>query len=200
MGTDFRLDLPFLQMSLKKWLPRMNAVQNQAVASSIYHTLDALRKSGKPESVLKNVYVKFMCWLYYKFERITNQLGNDQLPKILYEGSITNHELLLISVLAHAGCDVILLQYHGDADYLKYDAGSNLSENLTMPDMRPFSENYSLKFLRQEMQNEMNRKRLYGAPPDVQNCTNAWLNANENLFDKILTPPQNRGQDSQTVL
>lgn len=196
MGNTFRLDLPFLQMSLKKWLPRMNAMQNQAVSSSIYHTLDALRKSGKPESVLKNVYVKFMCWLYYKFERITNQLGNDQLPKILYEGSITNHELLLISVLAHAGCDVVMLQYQGDADYLKYDAGSNLSESLTLPNMQPFPSNYNLRFVRQEMQNELNRKRLYGTPPDVQNCTNAWLNANENLFDKILMPPQNRGNDS----
>ena len=63
MGTDFQMSLGFLESSLKKWLPRMNDAQRQAVSASVYHTLDTLRKNGKPESVLKNVYIKFMCWL-----------------------------------------------------------------------------------------------------------------------------------------
>ena len=144
MGSDFQMRVGFISGSLQKWLPRMNAQQCTAVSSSIYDTLDGLRKAGKPESVLKNVYIKFMCWLYYKFERIVSLLGTDDLPKILYEGSVTNHELLLISVLAHSGCDVVLLQYQGDADYLKYDAGSKFSENLVLPDMKPFPDGYSL--------------------------------------------------------
>lgn len=193
MGTDFQMSLGFLESSLKKWLPRMNDTQRQAVSASIYHTLDNLRKNGKPESVLKNVYIKFMCWLYYKFERIVSLLGNDNLPKILYEGEITNHELLLISVLAHAGCDVILLEYKGDANYLKYDARAEMSDLLTFPDIQPFPEGYSLKNVRQEIQDDLNRKRLYGVLPDVQNCTNAWLNPNENLFEKIRVNPEIRG-------
>ncbi|MBR0483447.1 MAG: hypothetical protein IJJ69_01540 [Oscillospiraceae bacterium] len=195
MGTDFQMSLGFLESSLKKWLPRMNDAQRQAVSASVYHTLDTLRKNGKPESVLKNVYIKFMCWLYYKFERIVSLLGNDSLPKMLYEGTVTNHELLLISVLAHAGCDVVLLQYQGDADYLKYDADSKFSENLSLPDMKPFPEGYSLKTVRQEMQDELNRKRLYGTLPDVQNCTNAWLSSGEKLFEEIKTTPQTRGDN-----
>lgn len=194
MGNAFQLNLPFLQNSLKKWLPRMNDVQ-QTVAVSIYHTLENLKKAGKPESVLKNVYIKFMCWLYYKFERIVSLLGNDQIPKILYEGNISYHELLLISVLAHAGCDVILLQYQGDTNYLKHDPRSELSENLTLPNLQPFPEGYTLKTVRQEIQDEMNRKRLYGILPEVQNCTNAWLNPNEDIFEKIRTAPELRGTD-----
>ena len=40
--------------------------------------------------MLKNAYIKFMCWLYYKFERIINMLGENKIPKILYEGEINS--------------------------------------------------------------------------------------------------------------
>ena len=91
----------------------MNDYQRNNVAMSIYDTLDAMRKEGKNDNMLKNAYIKFMCWLYYKFERIVNQLGEDKVPKILYEGEISNYELKLITVLSNAGCDVVLLQYKG---------------------------------------------------------------------------------------
>ena len=64
----------------------MNDLQRQNVADSIYDSLDTMRQNGKTENMLKNAYIKFMCWLYYKFERIVNQLGENGLPKILYEG------------------------------------------------------------------------------------------------------------------
>ncbi len=107
------MDRGFITSSLKKWLPRMNDYQRNNVAMSIYDTLDAMRKEGKNDNMLKNAYIKFMCWLYYKFERIVNQLGEDKVPKILYEGEISNYELKLITVLSNAGCDVVLLQYKG---------------------------------------------------------------------------------------
>lgn len=196
MGTEFQMNPVFILNRLQKWLPRMNGAQRQAVSSSVYHTLDNLKKAGKPESVLKNVYIKFMCWLYYKFERIVSLLGNDHLPKILYEGNVSYHELLLISLLAHAGCDVILLQYHGDAEYLRHDAGSQLCENLLLPEMTAFPEGYSLKTVRQEMQDELNRRRLYGTLPDMQNCTNAWLDPDTDLFTQIRIRPAERGNDA----
>ena len=34
-----------------------------------------MQRAGKTEGMLKNAYIKFMCWLYYKFERIVNLLG-----------------------------------------------------------------------------------------------------------------------------
>ena len=68
------------------------------MADSIYDSLDTMRQNGKTENMLKNAYIKFMCWLYYKFERIVNQLGANELPKILYEGDISNYELMLISI------------------------------------------------------------------------------------------------------
>ena len=138
MGTDFQMNPAFIETALKKWLPRMNSFQRKNVAYSIYDTLDSLRKSGKNENMLKNAYIKFMCWLYYKFERIVNLLGTEKVPKILYEGEISQYELLLIVVLAKAGCDVVLLQYHGDNRYLKLDSTSQLSEEWKAPDLTNF--------------------------------------------------------------
>ena len=86
MGMDFQMSMDFIHVSLRKWLPRMNEFQRQNVAASIYDSLDSLRKAGKTENMLRNAYIKFMCWLYYKFERIVNQLGENHIPKILYEG------------------------------------------------------------------------------------------------------------------
>ncbi|MDE6088926.1 MAG: YceG family protein, partial [Oscillospiraceae bacterium] len=195
MGSQFQMNETFIQLSLRKWLPRMNPGQCDSVAGSIYHTLDRLRQSGKPESILKNIYIKFMCWLYYKFERILGQLGTEQLPKILYEGEISYHALLLISVLAHAGSDVILLQYHGDQNYLKLDPRSEFSEIFDLPGMTPFPQNFSLEQIRQELNQELNRKRLYGTLPEILNCTNAWLSGNDSVFAEIRKNPTQRGQD-----
>ena len=81
MGMDFQMNMGFILMSLRKWLPRMNEFQRQNVADSIYDSLDSMRRSGKTENRLKNAYIKFMCWLYYKFERIVNQLGENNMYK-----------------------------------------------------------------------------------------------------------------------
>ena len=96
----------------------MTDSQRENVSGAIYDTLMGLRQAGKNDNMLKNAYIKFMCWLYYKFERIVNRLGEEKLPKILYEGNISNYELLLMNVLSIAGCDIVLLQYGGNAEYL----------------------------------------------------------------------------------
>lgn len=86
MGMNFQMNIEFMNASLKKWLPRMNEFQRKSVAASIYDSLDLLRKAGKTENMLKNAYIKFMCWLYYKFERIVNQLGRTIYPRYCMRG------------------------------------------------------------------------------------------------------------------
>ncbi len=175
MGMNFYMNMEFISVSLKKWLPRMNDYQRNNVAVSIYNTLGDLQKAGKNENMLKNAYIKFMCWLYYKFERIVNLLGQEKVPKILYEGSISNYELLLISVLCHAGCDIVLLQYQGDAAYLKLDANSSFSYEFKIDNATPFPSDFNLKWVRQQIQNDFTNARLYGEKPKYVNCTNAWI-------------------------
>ncbi len=193
MGMDFQMSMGFLTSGLKKWLPRMNEYQRNTVAGSIYDTLDMLRKSGKNDNMLKNTYIKFMCWLYYKFEQIVGRLGDNNVPKILYQGDISNYELLLIKVLADAGCDVVLLQYAGDENYRKLDADSSISDNLNMTGMEKFPEEFNIKWIRTKIQEDYNKERLYGRRPQIQNCTNAWIEGKG--FSDFKKPVQSRGND-----
>ena len=71
--------------------------------------------------------MKYMCWLYYKFERIVNVLGGETLPKILYAGDVSHYELQLLTVLSRAGADIVLLECGGDQAYLTVDPQSALS-------------------------------------------------------------------------
>lgn len=195
MGMDFQMNLDFILMSLKKWLPRMKALQCQYVAEAIYDSLETLRKAGKNENMLKNAYIKFMCWLYYKFERIVNRLGENELPKILYEGNVSNYELMLLSILSTAGCDIVLLQYQGDQNYLKLDPLSAVSDPLFMEGMQGFTQEFSLKKIKEEIQKQLNNERLYDVKPNLNNCTNAWIKGDG--WDDIRTNVMLRGTDER---
>ncbi|MDE6015980.1 MAG: YceG family protein [Acetatifactor sp.] len=195
MGMQFQLSMGFLLSSLQKWLPRMNDYQRKNVAASIYDTLDLMRREGKNDNMLRNAFIKFMCWLYYKFERIVNQLGENRIPKILYEGSISNYELKLLCILSGAGCDIVLLQYQGDEGYCALDRESCFSRKLELPGMGEFPPGFCIKALRKEIEERANTERLYGTPPKLQNCTNAWIEG-KGLMD-VQRPVQLRGQDDK---
>ena len=144
MGMGFQMSPGFFSESLKRWLPRMNSRQRENVSSSMYDALERMVKAGKNENMLKNAYIKFMCWLYYRFERIVNSLGEEKIPKILYEGNVSSYELMILSILSNAGCDVVLLQYHGDQEYQKVDPGLVFSYEWKAADGKSFPKQYSL--------------------------------------------------------
>ena len=195
MGTDFRLDLEFVRSQLKKWLPGMNAGQQEDVASALYHALVLLQKDGKNDNMLKNAYIKYMCWLYYRFRGFVNQLGANRVPKILYEGTVRNSELILFSILSAAGCDVLLLQYTGDSEYHKMDPDSVKSDNLELPDMKPFPEYFNIKWIRERVKSASFGERLYGKAPAIQRCTNAWMEGS--VLENIRKTTAVRGKDPQ---
>lgn len=175
MGMGFQMSVSFFNDSLKKWLPRMNDRQREQVVLAMHDALDSLRGAGKTENILKNAYIKFMCWLYYKFERIVNQLGAERIPKIMYEGYVSNYERMMLSILSQAGCDILLLQYEGDQGYRKVDPGSVWSEEYRADGAGTFPQGFSLKKIREAVQDEQRREALYGARPQLKNCTNVWI-------------------------
>lgn len=218
MGPAFEVDRSFFSQRLKKWLPRMNERQRENVAGAMYATLIHLREGGKNDNMLKNAYIKFMCWLYYRFERIVNHLGEEKLPKILYEGEISIYELLLMRVLTQAGCDLVILEYHGDEAYRKVDPSSEMSEKMCAAmfetpgapgvsgvqqvvgapgslDLK-FPDSFSLGQIREELEQKQSRERLYGAETETLiPATNVWIHADENLFEEIRKPAGERGND-----
>lgn len=195
MGMDFQMNVGFMTEKLKKWLPRMDNFQRQNVATAIYNSLDVMKKKGKTDNMLKNAFIKIMCGLYYRFERIVNQLGLNKVPKILYEGYVNSYEIMLLSVLSNAGCDIVLLQYKGDDLYKRLDPNSESSDNLEMSGLTPFPQEFNLKWVRNQIEIKINSERLYGEKPDVVNCTNAWTDG-KGLAD-IEINPASRGNDQR---
>lgn len=190
MGEAFSLDAGFIDTSLKKWLPRMNDVQRGIISGSVYNTLCDLRNSGKNDNMLKNAYVKFMCWMYYKFERILSRLGGSDIPKVLYEGNGGYYEILLISILSGAGCDIVFLQYSGDDNYLKHDPESKLSDKLVLSTSEPFPDGYSVKRIRDNIARRFNLERICGPTPKYGVQQNNWLRNKD--FKDALTPVSSR--------
>lgn len=195
MGDVFCLSEAFIKTSLRRWMPRINNYQLDTISESVYRSLVGLREAGKNDNMIKNSFVKFMCWLYYKFERVVSQLGENKVPKILYEGEISKYELMLIYILSCAGCDVVLLQYNGDDAYLRIDPRSELSYNAEIANPAKFPDSFNLKWVRQEIERKIINERLYGVKPDVINCTNAWISGKP--LDDIRKPPALRGSDEK---
>lgn len=193
MGSDFQLDVGFLTQKLTRWLPRLTGAQREAVVTAMMATLQDLQAHGKNENMLRNAYIKYMCWLYYKFERILGRLGGDELPKILYDGTVSSYELQLLVILARAGADIVLLERAGDAGYLRCDPTSQYAQLYQAPGLTPFPADFSLRQLREQGRQQAERQKLYGAPAGIAPCTNAWMKAPD--VKEILTAVRARGDD-----
>ena len=193
MGSDFQLDAGFLTQKLTRWLPRLTGVQREAVVTAMTATLQDLQAHGKNENMLRNAYIKYMCWLYYKFERILGRLGGDELPKILYDGTVSSYELQLLVILARAGADIVLLERAGDEGYLRCDPTSQYAQLYQAPGLTPFPADFSLRQLREQGRQQAERQKLYGAPAGIAPCTNAWMKAPD--VKEILTAVRARGDD-----
>lgn len=193
MGSDFQMDAGFLTQKLTRWLPRLTGTQREAVVTAMTATLQDLQAHGKNENMLRNAYIKYMCWLYYKFERILGRLGGDELPKILYDGTVSSYELQLLVILARAGADIVLLERAGDAGYLRCDPTSQYARLYQAPGLTPFPADCSLRQLREQGRQQAERQKLYGAPAGIAPCTNAWMKAPDGK--EILTAVRARGDD-----
>lgn len=193
MGSDFQLDAGFLTQKLTRWLPRLTGTQREAVVTAMTATLQDLQAHGKNENMLRNAYIKYMCWLYYKFERILGRLGGDELPKILYDGTVSSYELQLLVILARAGADIVLLERAGDEGYLRCDPTSQYAQFYQAPGLTPFPADFSLRQLREQGRQQAERQKLYGAPAGIAPCTNAWMKTPDGK--EILTAVRARGDD-----
>ncbi|MDE5583058.1 MAG: YceG family protein [Ruminococcus sp.] len=192
MGETFSMNRQFFAISLKKWLPTMNDSQCGNMSRAVYDTLSGLASQGKNENILKNAYIKFMCWLYYRFRSIADRLGADNVPKILYNGSVNMYELMLFSILSKSGCDVVLLQTNGDSGYIRVDPVSAQSFAYTEAG-KAFPPDFSLKYIQNEIADRMQSERLLGQKPSLNILTNTWARS-DGLADAKIPPSQRGGR------
>lgn len=197
MGLNFKMDKGFFLESISKWLPRVNGPQREALSESIFNTLDLMRKSGKNENMLKNAYIKFMCWLYYKFERVINLLGLKEVPKILYEGDISLYELKMLGIIADAGCDVLLIAKNGAGAYLKTDPSGKECFEYKTENMGPFPKDFSLVNIRNRAEEEKHLSKMYGGQNTKEAASNTWIGGS--VFDDCLKPYSQRGDNDSFI-
>ncbi|MCI1930971.1 MAG: YceG family protein [Clostridia bacterium] len=190
MGMSFSMDMSFFDISMKKWLPRLDNVQRKNVVSALYDTLLKMKQNGKNENILKNAYIKFMCWFYYKFERVFRELGHEDVPKIIYDGAISRYELKILSILSSSGCDVVLIEPDGDGPYLKTGNGSE-SDIFETADKKPFPQNFSIEQMIKENNEKERLSRLYDVSLTKINSTNTWLSGE--VFNDSLKALTDRG-------
>lgn len=156
LGTAFQPSEAFVLSALQKWMPRMSANNKAEFAAAMFKQFEEMKSAGKNENIQKNVYIKMMCWLYYKFERLMPFLGDDRPPKVLYEGNrVTNHELIFLRILSSMGADILLLETKSDDAYLRLDPSSQWSQKISETGTRAFASDYSLKNLRKEKARQM---------------------------------------------
>lgn len=194
MGRNFVMSVDYIEKSLGRWLPRVHEYERHEMAAAIYDTLKMLISQGKNENMIKNTYIKFMCWLYYKFERIVNNLGGNDIPKIIYDGEISHYELLLLNVLNKTGCDIVLLETKGDKAYLKADPDSSMSQLYRGSNLANFPEGFGIKEIMNILQIRAEKERMYGNDGGLKPCTNAWIKGDG--INDVKKEPSKRGTDA----
>ena len=136
LGEHYALDAAGVSADLAKWMPELPPQQREALAAGLSSLLQDEQRQGKTEGALKNLYIKLMCWLYYRFRSVARSLGREPLPLIFCqtkEESLSAHALLLLRLLNGIGADVLLLELGGDKDYLARDPESRWSDLCHLP-------------------------------------------------------------------
>lgn len=196
MGENFIMDSQFIMTALQKWLPRMNAIQRNEISTAMYGVLSGLASQGKNANIIKNAYIKFMCWLYYRFESLVSRLGDDSVPKILCNGIGSHYELMLLSMLSGAGCDIVLVQTAGNFQYSGFDPDSRTS-NAWADTGLPFPEDFSVRKLQQAVAEKINTASVCGQKPPFSVVTNVW--AKGDGLEDILTEADKRGSQADSI-
>ena len=195
IGREFRVSEDFVVRCMVRWLPKVEPVRRRRLARSMYNTLVIMQDSGMSDTQLRNSYIKFMCWINSYLYGVVSALGEEQLPKLLFEGTPDRDELMTLNLISDAGCDVVLLLTDGESGYKSVDPRSEISYPFVLTGMKPFPEGYSLRELRGSRDEELRNYRegrdfIYTA------CTNTWSSGR--AVDDIAAPPDKRGGDPRS--
>ena len=195
IGKNFELQEQFFSANLKKWLPRLGEANTKNIAGFLFVTLNDMKQRGKSDGILKNAYIKYMCWLYYKFEQVVLKLSQNVPVQLIYQGDISTYELELLSILSKCGCDIVILEYQGDEGYRKLDPTNQKSILYEQANLGPFPENYSLQQIQQQAKEKEQIAALLHTKTGSLKRTNQWITSD--MYEDILTPCDQRGSESE---
>lgn len=151
MGNAFSLNRPFLEERLKHWLPRLTENQRQLTTDALFFVLQILQRQSRNETIVKNAYSKYMCWLYYRFDRLISQLTQNEVPKLLCIGSVSFYEFYFLLFCSFCGADIVLLEPEGDRSYQQFDPRSTYSHLCTDKSRVPFPEGFGVRWIQKNL-------------------------------------------------
>lgn len=125
---DFVVEQNLFYKIIVKWLNFVPPKIQKNISEAIFYVLSELNIKQNNINILKNTFVKFMCWLKSDFENLLYNLGGEEVPKILYEGDISKYELYLLRVLCLSGCDIAYIHFYDDASYFNIDSAAMWSD------------------------------------------------------------------------
>lgn len=128
IGEEFKVNQAFFILNFQKWIPSLSLNSAKKMALEIYLLMSELRNLGKTDGILKSVYIKYMCWLYYSFQNIVVNASNGIKTCVLFNGNLSQHELNILNMLAKIGCDVVVVD-DGSDYYSKLDPNNTKSVN-----------------------------------------------------------------------
>ena len=128
VGERFAFTREFISRHITMWLGQVRPAQRDLLAEALAEALALLKKQGSNDNIVRNAYIKFMCWLRSRFGPVLIGIGKSSPPKILFEGDISKYEALLLYALYLAGCDVVYVDFCSDASYQKADPAGAYSE------------------------------------------------------------------------
>jgi YceG-like Ter operon protein len=191
IGSQFNMDGEFIKRCIKLMFGNLSENQIEGLSQAVFHELTQLLQAGKNINIIKNAFVKFMCWFYYKFKPVIGAIGSDVPPKIVYFGEISNYEFIALTILSHAGCDVVLLNYGGEEKYKSVDASLRISERLQQDNGQGFPPDFSILAIKKSLDEEQYLDKLYRKDQLYVMATNTWLSGD--IFSDLLLEDGKRG-------
>lgn len=170
---DFELNINYMKQEIAMWLKFLSPNQVELISESIYEVLSELKIKVSNINILKNAYIKFLYWLKYRFENSVKYIGQDEVPKILYEGDIGKYELYILRVLSLAGCDVIYVNFLNEESYTSIDKESKYSMRIIRKNRQIPPVHFSKIDLRAIEEKEDFFKKLNNI--NMKLNTNSWI-------------------------
>lgn len=145
-GSQFTFSKPLIERHMTVWLGQLRTNQRQILSEAVMEALNILKDQGANENIIKNAYIKFMCWFRFSIGHILMGIDKPTPPKVLFEGNISKYEALFLHLLHMAGCDVWYVNFTSDQPYQKADRNMRFSQlvqgDLITPPPFSFTEDH----------------------------------------------------------
>ncbi len=195
LGEDFEMSAEWMEKQMGLWEPKLNLEQCRLTGQAMLQTLTLLGDRGTAVNILKNTYVKFMCWMRYKFEMLLFQLEGQEVPRVLYEGSPGKYETYFLALLALCGCDVVAADLEGTGDPEKFRELTGAAGIVRGGQKGKPAVHFTKMDWRKKEEERARREQLQSLGQSVR--TNQWITGEAS--DCLLLENGKRGGDSRHV-